>query len=883
MEQDYIFDGDAFQDAMMMLDEIFYRILKVDLTNNRYVCIKNDRTQEEEVRHKHFDSMVRDFLRKGHVHEDDVQTYQKALELDHLREWVGSGKKGTLFLYRRKNGDEYRWASVELWPATSYTPERQEVLIYVRDIHKVYTEQAAQRLQIEQFVHTDPLTGLCNRLAYTRCCAEYAEQMNRHAVGVIFSDINGLKYVNDNYGHKSGDEYLLTFATAIQNLYGSRHCYRISGDEFLVVLEYYNKDHFAREAKKLREFLDAQPSPMAAMGVCWMEAPSDIEDVEREAEKAMYMDKRRFYETHQGSETVKNRDYRGMAFDVDEILASRSQMTGELYLNKDEVDRTGLSSRIFDVFATTTKRNYFFLTNMQTNVSRWSKRAVEDFDLPGEYMYQVQDIWIERIHPDDRETFRKSLDDLFSGRTDRHDLVYRARNAAGDYVVCSCEGTIIKGQGDEPDYFSGAITNYGIPDVVDRVTNLPSKTAFLLRLKDMTIDDGQSCVMLLVMDMFSSINMLYGWQTGEDLLRCYGEGIQEIVGARGQVYHLDGASFGVCLGDAGKDDAQAIYRQIQKLGYDGLEVDGRRVTVKTLGGATVFGYAKGEDGRINSHLSYVIGLSRNVYHGELVFFDVLAHQHEMSDRDLLGVIYQDVMNGCRHFRLFYQPIVDAYSGEIVGAEALLRWETETYGMVSPNRFVPFIEQNPAIYELGNWVIRHALEDAKRMRAVLPHFIVNVNIAPPQLERDGFGGDVIRMLKEADYPAEGLCLELTERCREMDFEFLRSQIVFFQEKGIRIAMDDFGTGNASLQLVLELPLDEIKIDRAFIQDIESQRINQALVSGIVSGAKVIDAEICIEGIENAQLGDYLQRFNPTYYQGYYYSRPVPVEEFMELIS
>lgn len=882
--KDNFFDGDAFQDAMLMLDEIFHRILKVDLTQNTYSCVKNDKAQaEEEVRHTHFDSMVWDFARQGNVHEEDLATFMDSLELNRLRHWVERGERGNLFVYRRKREEEFRWASLEVWPASDYSPQQQKVLLYVRDIHEEYSEQLAQRMQIEKFVYTDQLTGLQNRLAYTRCCSDYLAQMNRHSVGVIFADVNGLKYVNDNYGHRSGDEYLLTFSAALQNSYGTKNCYRISGDEFLVVLEYYNQSHFADEVEKLKSFLAEQPSPMAAIGVYWMDAPPDIEVVEREAEKAMYLDKQHFYESNATTAKDRGRDCRSIEIDVEQILAKQESLKGDIYYEPEEADRTGLASRIFDVFDSTVKRNYFYLTNLQTNVSRWSKRAVVDFDLPGEYMYQVEDIWIERIHPEDREMFRQSIQDVFSGRVSRHDVVYRVRNAEGSYVICACEGTIIKGNGDEPDYFSGSITNYGIKDAFDGITHLPSKTAFLSRLKDLTIDDRCSCVMLIVIDMFSNINMLYGWQAGEDILRQYGEALQKIVGDRGQVYHIDSGTFGVCMEESGEDEAKTIYRRIRQMGYEGIQVDGKRITIKTLGGASVFGYARGEDSRINSHLSYVIGLSRTVYHGELVFFDVLAHRHELSDRDLLGVIYQDVMNHCRHFQLYYQPVVDAYTEMIVGAEALIRWKQEPYGMIPPNRFIPFMEQSPCIYELGNWVIQNAIRDAKKMRERLPHFIININVAPLQLERQEFKEDVIRMLKEADYPPENLCLELTERCRGLDPDFLREQALYFQQHGVRVAMDDFGTGNASLQLVMELPLDEVKIDRSFVQDIENQRVNQALVSAIVSGARVINAQICIEGVENEAQSDYLKRFNPTYYQGYHYSKPVPVEEFMNLIS
>jgi EAL domain-containing protein (putative c-di-GMP-specific phosphodiesterase class I) len=335
--------------------------------------------------------------------------------------------------------------------------------------------------------------------------------------------------------------------------------------------------------------------------------------------------------------------------------------------------------------------------------------------------------------------------------------------------------------------------------------------------------------------------------------------------------------------DMNQEATLQLYHEIQQMGYHRISFGDLEVTLRTLGSATIFGFAPNEAERISSNLSHVIGESRELYHSGLVFFDLVDHEHEMNDRDVLGEIYQDIMQGCQDFRLYYQPIVAANSGKIVGAEALIRWQREPYGLVAPNRFIPYMEQNPCIYEMGNWVLQQALKDAMQMSERLPGFIINVNVAPTQLERKEFAPGVIRMLEETGYPPENLCLELTERCRELDFEFLRQQIEFFRSHGIRVAMDDFGTGHAALQLVLELPIDEIKIDRNFVQDIQQQKINQVIVSGIAKEAHTLNAEICIEGIEDEELGNYLQQFGPTYYQGYYYSKPVAKEDFLALLA
>ena len=151
------------------------------------------------------------------------------------------------------------------------------------------------------------------------------------------------------------------------------------------------------------------------------------------------------------------------------------------------------------------------------------------------------------------------------------------------------------------------------------------------------------------------------------------------------------------------------------------------------------------------------------------------------------------------------------AGVIKGMEALIRWELEPYGVVSPGIFMEWLEQDPCIFDLGNWIIRTALSDIKRLRRDHPDFFVNVNIAAAQLERKEFRDSVLSIIKETNSTPDELCLELTERCRDLDVNFLKNEVNFFRSHGIKIALDDFGTGNSSLSLALELPFDELKVD------------------------------------------------------------------------
>ena len=142
---------------------------------------------------------------------------------------------------------------------------------------------------------------------------------------------------------------------------------------------------------------------------------------------------------------------------------------------------------------------------------------------------------------------------------------------------------------------------------------------------------------------------------------------------------------------------------------------------------------------------------------------------------------------------------------------------------------------------------------------------------------------MKILKETGTSPERLCLELTERCRHLDTNFLKKEVAFFHSLGIKVALDDFGTGNSSLSLALDLPFDELKVDMSFIRNIQDKPQNQAMVQSIVDYARRTNTQTCIEGIENKTVSDYISQFGATWHQGYYYSKPVPIEQFRELLD
>lgn len=549
------------------------------------------------------------------------------------------------------------------------------------------------------------------------------------------------------------------------------------------------------------------------------------------------------------------------------------------------IDKTGLEDRMFEIFSKSmNERGYLFACNLDTRVTRWSLNAVAYFKMPGEYMYDMDAFWKERIHPDDVEESIRKKKELLSGETEWADFEYRIRNGEGEYVVCTCRCTIIKGEKGNSNLFCGTIVNRGVEDYVDSVTMLHTNQRFIYRLERYVREKRTAAVMDIEISKFSRISILYGYEAGNEVLLQLANAMRKRVEGHGGAYHLDGAKFVILLEDHTKEQATELFEELQAFAKTQIRVgDGLAVPIKLSGGATMLQNFDGTPAQVKSTLVYALTQSKYQGRGELVWIGISSKQDRDNNIELLSKIHQSIIDGCKGFYMCYQPLVDVKTEQIVGAEALIRWHSEEEGEVSPGRFIPWIEVDAVYYELGKWIMRQALQDANEFRKVLPGFIINVNITASQLERREFREDVCRIVEESGYPPGQIFMELTERCRQLDYEFLKREMAFFHSKGMKVSLDDFGTGSSSLGLVIELPIDELKVDMSFVKDIQKKQVNQAMVKHIIQCANSLGLKTCIEGVENEELSIFLRPNEASYYQGYYYSKPVPAEDFRRLLT
>ncbi|MDE6425656.1 MAG: EAL domain-containing protein [Ruminococcus sp.] len=534
---------------------------------------------------------------------------------------------------------------------------------------------------------------------------------------------------------------------------------------------------------------------------------------------------------------------------------------------------------MFETFSIIAEGSYIYLCDMKSNYSRWSRSAVDYFNLPDRYMYDAGTIWEQYIHPDDRESYRQSIENIFSGKDNGHDMQYRAKASDGSYVVCTCRGAVIRDENGEPEYFAGAIKNHGSLSYIDAITGLRSLYGFFDDIKTVLWKKKKGSVIITGITGFSVINDMYGYKFGNKVLRNFANSIQKIFANYGSVYRMDGTKFAIISSSLDEKYLTELYNRLREEVSHNFQVDTEKVSLSLNAGLMVLKDFNIESETIYSCLKYIYYESKNRRLGDMVIFENVENGKNRNSIETINVIRNSVIENCKGFFLCYQPIMFADTEKLKGMEALIRWKNDKYGVVPPVQFVPVLEQDVLFPELGRWILRQAMTDGKNFLEKYPDFIMNVNISYAQLEKSDFVSDVFSILKETNFPPENLCLEITERCRLLDMETLNNMFRIFKEHGIKIALDDFGTGFSSLGILRTLPIDTVKIDREFVKDIEKSHSDQSTVQFISTLADAFKAEVCVEGVETANMRDFLKRYGIKSFQGYYYSKPIPADEFI----
>lgn len=526
--------------------------------------------------------------------------------------------------------------------------------------------------------------------------------------------------------------------------------------------------------------------------------------------------------------------------------------------------------------------SYLMVTDMQHNLTFVPESTAEFLGIPSGWCEDGYKIVLEKsVHPYDCPEYTEEMKKRLRGINLENDLYIRMGKDK-KYVMTQIITDMILEQGKNR-YFIVLLRNQNVIPEIDPLTDLYGQVKFEKDIVDYIQQGRKVAVLEIEIDHMNDINILYGTNYSDRIQKVLAYRFIYMMDADKAVYRMGNSNYAFILRDASREEAAAFLEKIRARLEESVVLENNHFDLKIYASGIILDHYEGEISTVQSKLEYVLGKMRTRRDHKLMFFNDLVQINGDVDLDLMKIIHQSVLNQCDGFYVEYQPVVHAQTGEIAGAEALVRWKKEPYGIVPPGMFIDWLESNPCMYDLGNFVLKQALTDAVEFRKSNPDFFINVNMSAKQLERKTFCGVVMALLKETGFPAGQLCLELTERCRSMPVSVMEEKLLYLKQHGVRLAMDDYGTGSASSSILLQTPMDEIKIDMSFIRGITDNQTKQALVRSMVDFANEADLKSCLEGVEDEKLQNYLRSFGATWFQGYYYSRPVQAAAMQKLLN
>lgn len=536
-----------------------------------------------------------------------------------------------------------------------------------------------------------------------------------------------------------------------------------------------------------------------------------------------------------------------------------------------------------DVMAKVTdlSRNlYLLVTDLQKNLTFVPEKTAEFLGMEAGYSLDFYQKLTAHVHPYDIPEYEEAMGKRLKKEALSEPLYIRMGKEKPDYMMGFSVDVLRK---ENREYLIVVLKNENALQEIDAQTDLYSQVKFEEHIKDYLATRRKVAVLEIEFDHMNDMNILYGTNYSEQMQREIGLRFIYMMDADTAVYRMNSSNFAFILRDADREEAEAYMEKIKDTLKENAYIDGHFFEFKIYASGLILDDYKGDISTVQSKLEYTLEKARERRSTGILFFNDLVLSYGGMDLDLMKIIHQSVLNHCDGFYVEYQPIVTSEDGKIMGAEALVRWKKEPYGAIPPGLFIDWLENDPSMYDLGNFVLEQALWDSKLFLQQNPDFFINVNVSAKQLERPDFCRVVLELLDKTEFPVRHLCLEITERCRSLPVSVINERMAVLRGYGIKFAMDDFGTGSSSSAMALEMLIDEIKIDMSFIRKILVNKKNKAIVQSMVDFANAANIKSCLEGVENKALEDYLRTVGATWFQGYYYSKPVGADELEKLFS
>lgn len=420
----------------------------------------------------------------------------------------------------------------------------------------------------------------------------------------------------------------------------------------------------------------------------------------------------------------------------------------------------------------------------------------------------------------------------------------------------------------------------------DQDTGLPNRVKFTEKLAEM-IDRAERkkrklAVLVLDLDRFKIVNDSFGHDAGDEVLKEIADRIMQTLPYGAYLGRFSGDKFNIALSkNVEVDETIKIAKNILRKIAEPVYYRGQEFYVTASIGISF--YPNDGENEVQLLKNADIAMNRSKYPGgnRITLYSNEMNNEAIQRLELESHLRKALKNN--EFFLCYQPFIDLHTSKVYGCEALIRWQHPTFGLVSPGQFIPLAEEIGLIEEIGNWVLRTACKQNKRWHDLgHDHLIVSVNVSAQQFQQQKFVKEVENALKESGLAPQYLSLELTESIMLQNIDHSIEVMTSLQKLGVHVSIDDFGTGYSSLSYLKNLPINTLKIDRSFINNLRIDTSDIAIVKAIITMGHGLALKVVAEGVETEEQIKLLKELKCHYAQGFYLYRPIPANEFEEKV-
>ena len=526
--------------------------------------------------------------------------------------------------------------------------------------------------------------------------------------------------------------------------------------------------------------------------------------------------------------------------------------------------------------------SYIYIMDLDTDTYMITSKMLTRFPFDDVVIKNATPALQKIIYPSDYPKVKEDIRKCAAGEQETHSLEYRWLDGKGRIVWIDCRGTVIKGSGGHR-LLIGRVTELGKEAKADNITGLRREVRFKFDTEEILRDRPETIkyMMRIGIDNFKEINEKEGVEAGDNVLRELADCIVASLDPRVDVYRLMADEFMLVDAAPTSDkDPQAVYEEIKSRVTDTVRRKEYSCFYTISAGVIQGGFIDRDAEEILRLTEFALNEAKRNGRNQMALFDAEVYDGYLKRLAIRRLMRQDINNHFKGFQVFYQPIVSTPEYKLIGAEALLRWNCEQYGSVSPAVFIPILEESGLIIPVGKYVLWQAAQTCKKWRDILPGFHVHVNLSYVQMHKSDLLADVDKCIKEVGIPPESLVLELTESGYIETDTRIMELFKNLKEKNIDLALDDFGTGYSNMRYLKEIEAKTVKIDRSFVVQALQNDHDFSIIKHIIDMIHSLGSADCMEGIEGEDELDKMMKTKPDMIQGYYFGKPSSAEQFEE---